>query len=138
MQVVDVADDLIIGDSSEQRTIDYLRSEGFNVQAATKGPGSIKAGINWLQGYKLVINPNCHMLADEVRQYKWQTNRLTGARLNAPIDAFNHGFDSIRYATEHLQLGGAMDEDDTGLMLVPIGVHGFGRAHKIGSNRFRE
>ena len=102
MQVVDRNDDLIIADSSDPRTIDYLQSEGFNVQSAVKGPGSIKAGINWLQGYKLVVNPRCILTAEEVRQYKWQTNRLTGARLSAPIDAFNHAIDSIRYALEDL------------------------------------
>ena len=95
MSVVDSADDLIIADSSEQRTIDYLQSEGFNIQSAVKGPGSIKAGINWLQGYTVVINPRCRLLIDEARQYKWQVNKLTGARLGAPVDAFNHSWDAF-------------------------------------------
>ena len=138
LSVVDGADDLIIADSAEQRTIDYLQSEGFNIQPARKGPGSVKAGITWLQGYSIRIHPSCSLLIDEARNYKWQTNKLTGARLGAPVDAFNHSWDATRYATEDCQLGQGDDLDgDTGLMLVPIGAHGFGRAHKISSNRFR-
>ena len=74
--------DLVIADSSDQRTIDYLQSEGFNIQSAVKGPGSVKAGINWLQGYKIVINPRCS---------------LTGGR-SAPIQMANEPAD--RRSTE--------------------------------------
>ena len=137
MSVVDTENDLVIADSSEQRTIDYLQSEGFNIQAAVKGPGSIKAGINWLQGYTVVINPRCRLLIDEARQYKWQVNKLTGARLGAPVDAFNHSWDSIRYATEDLQLGqGDLDSDDTGVMYIPISERGFRKAKRMRESRF--
>ena len=62
LSVIDDADDLVIADSSEQRTIDYLQSEGFNVQSAVKGPGSVKAGINWLQGYTIRDQPALPLL----------------------------------------------------------------------------
>lgn len=126
LAVVDDSDDLIIGDSSEQRTINYLQGEGFNVQPATKGPGSVKAGIRWLQGYRIIINPACRLLLAESRNYKWQINRLTGMRLSAPIDSDNHAWDSIRYGTEHLQLGGAAeDSDDIGMLDLVIDDKGF-------------
>ena len=137
LSVIGGVDDLVIGDLAEQRTIDYLRSEGFNVVGARKGPGSVKAGITWLSGYSIRIHPSCQLLIDEARNYKWQTNRLTGARLSAPVDSDNHAWDALRYATEDCQLGEALDDDDPGVMIVPISAGGFGRAHLVSETRYR-
>lgn len=90
----------IVADSARPETIDYLNGEGFSVFAARKGPGSIKAGITWLQGYEIVIAPECTQMANEARLYTWQVDKFTGKIQNAPIDAYNHGWDAVRYATE--------------------------------------
>src|SRR5262245_17725707 len=50
LEVVDDSADYIKGDSSQPGTIDHLNSQGFNLEGAKKGPGSVKAGITWLQG----------------------------------------------------------------------------------------
>ena len=34
---------------------------------------------------------------DELEQYKWKTDRITGASLNEPEDKNNHAIDAIRY-----------------------------------------
>lgn len=114
--VVDNRDDLIKGDASQPGTIEHLQSQGFNIVGAKKGPGSIKAGINWLQGYKIIIDPDCEGMRDEARLYSWQIDRITKKRLSVPVDAHNHGWDSIRYATEDAQL--EAEEDEEGGVMV--------------------
>lgn len=69
--------------------------------ASRKGPGSIKAGIEWLNGYRIVIDPFCVRMEEEGRLYSWKKEKLTGKVLvGHPCDDYNHGWDAIRYATE--------------------------------------
>ena len=90
----------IVCDSTRPEDIHFLRTKGFNTVAAKKGSGSIKTGITWLQGYKIVIAPECVWMQNEARNYSWQTEKLTGKVLPVLVDADNHGWDAIRYATE--------------------------------------
>ena len=110
--VIDDRDDLIKADSSQPQTIEHLQSQGFNMVGAKKGPGSVKAGINWLQGYKIILDPDCEGMREEARLYSWQIDRLTRRKLSQPVDANNHGWDSVRYGTEDAQLVPEDDEDD--------------------------
>lgn len=109
--VVDTDADEIVCDSSQPGTIDHLNSEGFNCIAAKKGPGSVKAGINWLQGYQIIIDPDCENTREEARLYSWQVDRITKKRLNVPVDAHNHCWDALRYGTESAQTNPAPPED---------------------------
>lgn len=115
--VLDDREDLIKADSSQPGTIEHLCSQGFNMVGAKKGPGSVKAGINWLQGYKIIIDPDCEEMREEARLYSWQVDKITKKRLSVPIDAHNHGWDSVRYGTEDAQLEDETDEDDGTLTL---------------------
>jgi phage terminase large subunit len=96
-------------DSSQPGTIEFLQARGLNVVKAQKGPGSVKAGINFLQGYDIVIDPRCEQMREEARLYSWQTDRLTGKIVSVPVDANNHGWDASRYAVEDLSLEGGGD-----------------------------
>jgi phage terminase large subunit len=104
--------ELIKADSSQPGTIEFLRRRGLNIHGAIKGPGSIKSGINFLQSYDLVIDPSCEHLREEARLYSWQTDRLTGQILSAPVDSNNHGWDAVRYAVEDLSIEGADASED--------------------------
>jgi len=109
--VIEKEHDQIRADSSQPGTIEFLSARGLNVVPAMKGPGSIKSGISWLQGYELVIDPNCEEVRNEARLYSWQTDRVTGNILNYPVDANNHTLDAIRYACEDLSLMGLSEEE---------------------------
>jgi phage terminase large subunit len=102
--------ELIKCDSSQPGTIEFLQRRGLNVYAAQKGPGSVKAGINFLQGYSIFIDPSCEQMREEARLYSWMTDRRTGMSLSVPVDANNHGWDATRYALEDFSLDG----DDPG------------------------
>jgi len=104
--VVDNDRDLVKADSSQPGTIEFLNKRGLNVEGAHKGPGSVKSGINFLQGYDLIIDPKCENLREEARLYSWMTDRLTRKILSVPVDANNHGWDASRYAVEDLSIEG--------------------------------
>jgi phage terminase large subunit len=96
----------IVADSSRPEDIAYLRTKGFNTVASKKGSGSIRTGITWLQGYEIVIAPECVNMHNEARLYSWQVEKLTNKILPIACDSDNHGWDAIRYATEEVRGSG--------------------------------
>jgi phage terminase large subunit len=98
--VVESDFDLIHADASQPGTIEFLQRRRLNVHPAKKGPGSVKSGINFMQGYAIIIDPRCEQMREEARLYSWMTDRLTGRALSTPVDANNHGWDACRYALE--------------------------------------
>lgn len=90
--------DVIIADSSEALTIDYLRKRGFNIKASKKGAGSIVSGLEQLNSIDKVITFDSLNVWHEVDNYVWKTQKTDGREINVPIDKFNHITDAIRYA----------------------------------------
>lgn len=88
-------------DSAEPRLIEELRRMGNMVRPTLKGQDSIRAGIDLLKRYKLVIDPDSHNLIREMRNYKWQEDR-TGKLLNKPVQANDHTIDALRYAVYNI------------------------------------
>ena len=70
--------------------------------AARKGPGSVEAGIKWLQSLKaIVIDPDrCPFTAKEFSEYEYERDAKTGEVLKGYPDAANHSIDAARYALE--------------------------------------
>jgi phage terminase large subunit len=102
--ITEIRDWPITADSARPETIEYLQSKGFSIHSARKGAGSVKNGINWLQGFELVISPDCPVTADEIRDYKWHTDP-NGKPLPLPAPNQNdHCIDAIRYAVEDLTI----------------------------------
>ncbi len=110
--VVENDSDLVTADSSQPGTIAFLNKRGLNVEAAKKGPGSVKSGINFLNGYDIIIDPNCEGMREEARLYSWMVDSRSGKKLNTPVDANNHGWDATRYAVEDLSLEGGEGSHD--------------------------
>lgn len=116
--VTDGAEALIKADSSQPGTIEFLSSRGFHIVPAKKGPGSVRSGILFLQGYEIIIDPECTAMRDEAHLYSWMTDKLTNKVLPIPVDAHNHGWDSVRYATEDIAVETALDDDKDGGVLT--------------------
>lgn len=90
----------IIGDSSRPETIEALCNAGFNVLPSKKGPGSVKNGLTWMQGYKLLIDPDCPNFLYEAQRYKWKEDP-NGKPLPMPENhQQDHGIDAVRYGHE--------------------------------------
>lgn len=93
----------VIADSAEPKSNSELQAMGWmNLRGARKGPDSIKNGIDILKRTRINITERSIGMIRESRNYKWQQNSdvATSAEtpyINKPIDAFNHGWDAVRY-----------------------------------------
>ncbi len=108
-------DQHIRADSANPDLIEMLNGRDLAVIPAKKGPGSVIAGILWLQGYKLIVHPRCVITLRELQRYAWETDKRTGKILHKPVDADNHTIDAIRYACEDYM---ETDEDHGGVTVV--------------------
>jgi len=84
-------------DSAEPKSIAELRIYGVNAHGVTKGSDSINFGIQIMQEESYLVTTKSLNLINELRKYAWDKDKRTGAKLNKPIDAWNHGIDSFRY-----------------------------------------
>lgn len=93
------AADEVIADSAEMKSVNDMRSYGMRCIAATKGPGSVRASMRWLQALnEIVIDPErCPEAAKEFSQYEYERTR-DGEFVDAYPDANNHAIDAVRYA----------------------------------------
>ena len=85
-----------IADSAEPKSIEDLRRHGFRIRACQKGRDSVRAGIDKMQQYTLMVTSNSVNLIRELRGYTWATDRA-GEQTGEPIDDFNHAIDASRY-----------------------------------------
>lgn len=95
----------ISADSAEKRLIAEIRSKGISgIAASLKGKGSIMQGIQFMQGFKIIIHPSCEHTIEEFNTYTFKQDK-EGNWLNEPIDANNHIIDAVRYSLEryHIQ-----------------------------------
>jgi phage terminase large subunit len=84
-------------DSAEPKSIAELTKLGVRAFGVTKGSDSINFGIQTMQSQKYLITKHSTNLINELRKYAWDKDKKTGAKLNRPIDDFNHAIDSLRY-----------------------------------------
>lgn len=95
----------VIADSADMKSINDLRSYGMRCVAATKGPGSVRASMRWLQALReIIIDPaRCPEAAKEFSQYEYERTR-DGEFVDAYPDANNHAIDAVRYALNRVWL----------------------------------
>jgi len=89
----------IHADEARPETIAYMRREGYIIDGAEKGKGSVEDGIEWLRSFdEIVIHERCTNFIDEARLYSYKVDQRTGEILPIVVDAYNHGWDALRYA----------------------------------------
>ena len=96
----------VIADNAEPKSIEEIRRgttlengkrlAGLNIKACLKGPGSINAGIQKLNEYRVHYTKRSLNIRREVRNYQWIM--AGGVATNTPIDAYNHALDAVRSA----------------------------------------
>jgi len=88
-------------DSADPRMIAQLRERGVSAVAVKKGPGSVAAGIRWLQELReIVIDPEKYPhAAKEFAGYEYPPAPGGGFLSEFP-DRDNHLIDALRYAME--------------------------------------
>jgi len=96
----------IKGDSERPDTMSYLRKQGFKVNGAKKGKGSVEEGIAFIRSFKhVVIHEKCKHVADEFRLYSYKRDKLTNEILPVLEDKHNHCVDALRYALDGVRRG---------------------------------
>jgi phage terminase large subunit len=87
-------------DNARPENISYLKRHGLpKSEAVEKWQGSVEDGIAFLRSFKeIVIHERCVGLAKEARLYSHKVDRKSGDILPEIVDAYNHGWDAVRYA----------------------------------------
>ena len=86
----------IIADNEDPKSIAEIHAAGFNIQPCTKGPDSVRKGIDTLQSLRIHLIRGSTNLIKEFQTYSWKKDR-NGKALPVPADAWNHGIDAARY-----------------------------------------
>lgn len=92
---------LTTADSSEPKSIDFIKGLGVSIKGALKGADSINAGIDFLLEYEIIVNAHLVEFMTEFNNYCWAVDK-NGKATNKPVDDFNHFIDSLRYAVESI------------------------------------
>ncbi len=97
----------IRADCARPETISYVSRSGFDIEAAEKWTGSVEDGIEWLKSFdRIVIHPENTEMITEAKNYSYKVDRLTQDVLTDIVDAYNHGWDGIRYACQPMITAG--------------------------------
>lgn len=93
------ADELIIADSADPKSIQDYRNYGFYCRGVEKGAGSVAYSMKWLQRLKaIVIDPvRCPNTAKEFMEYEYERTK-DGEIISGYPDKNNHHIDAVRYA----------------------------------------
>ncbi len=97
------AKEVITADAAEPKSIAEIKRAGVHrIRPAKKGKDSITQGISFMQQYKLVVDDRCVKTIEELENYTYKRDRVTGEYTNDPVDAYNHEIDAIRYALSEI------------------------------------
>ena len=84
------------GNELNQSEAQKLINAGYNVIKAKKGSGSVVAGIELMQKYKIVVTDDSHELFDEYENYCWRVAK--GVQLDEPDSlCADHLLDASKY-----------------------------------------
>lgn len=89
-------DDVNYWDCAEPKSIQELCDMGLNAKPCEKGPDSVHAGIDFLQGLVIHIVDGSENISIEQRSYVRQQDK-DGNWLRKPIEYNNHAMSAIRY-----------------------------------------
>ncbi len=88
---------IVIADSAEPKSIDEIRRLGVTILPASKGPGSVNQGIQYVQAQKISVTRRSLNILNEYNNYSWLVDK-EDVTLNEPKPIYDHSMDSLRYA----------------------------------------
>jgi phage terminase large subunit len=104
---------LTIADSAEPKSIDEISNYGVNIIGASKGPGSVNQGIQFVQDQRISITKRSVKSIIAYRNYLWAKDR-NGIILNVPDDTiheWSNPMDAIRYGLDSFRPANAKFKD---------------------------
>ncbi len=92
----------IVADSARPETISFMKRQGYIIEGALKGKGSVEDGIAFIRSFdKVIIDPRCVNTIREFTMYSYKIDP-NGDVTTKIVDAYNHICDALRYALESL------------------------------------
>ncbi len=88
---------IVIADSAEPKSIDEIRRNSVTILPATKGPGSVNQGIQYVQGQRISVTKRSNNIWNEYNNYAWLVDK-EDITLNEPKPGYDHSMDALRYA----------------------------------------
>lgn len=89
--------EVIWADSAEADRIEEIKRAKYRVRPVAKGPGSVKAGVDWLKRHTIYVGgPAGESARAELKRYR--NKERNGKLVDEPLDADNHVADALRYA----------------------------------------
>lgn len=85
-------------DSSEPRSIQFLKNEGINAVGCAKGKDSVKAGLMFLQDNLIIVHPSCRNFIMELENFSYIKSKQTGEWTEDTTHEYSHAIDACRYA----------------------------------------
>ena len=97
------ANDLIMCDSAENKSVADYRAYGLLARGAEKGPGSVDYSMKWLQSLKAIVidSKRCPETYKEFMEYEYERTK-DGEVISGYPDKDNHSIDAVRYATSQI------------------------------------
>lgn len=93
----------VFADSAEPKSIASYRESGLDCHPARKWPGSVEAGIRWMQERRrIVVDKSCKLAWQEFSAYDYEADRDGEPIEDAYPDRDNHAIDAVRYALSAL------------------------------------
>lgn len=93
----------IVADTARPETISFMKRQGYMVEAAIKGKGSVEDGIAFIRSFdKVVIHPRCKNTIDEFNLYSYKIEQRSGDITTDIVDDYNHQIDALRYSLERI------------------------------------
>jgi phage terminase large subunit len=89
----------IEADSARPESIEEINRKKFNIHPCQKFAGSVKAGIDTVKRYNLLIDENSLNLQKELRYYKWIVDK-NGKPTDEPLKVMDDLMDAVRYLIE--------------------------------------
>lgn len=102
---------LVKADRTQSRSIDEIASYQVMIVPSAGGPGSVIAGIAFIQGQRISVTKRSVNLIKEYRNYFWKVDK-DGNVLNVPEHPYSHTMDAGRYGMEDLYLESANKQED--------------------------
>ena len=91
-----------IADSAEPKSIDEIKSYGVLILPASKGPGSVNQGIQFVKEQKISVTKRSMNLWSEYQNYLYMTDK-TGKITNEPQGYNDHMMSATRYGFNNLK-----------------------------------
>jgi phage terminase large subunit len=105
MERMKILNHKIFADSSNLATIEEIRRLGARrIKPVKKGADSIVHGIQYLQGFKIIVDPRCVETIKELENYEWKPVKgVADEYENKPLqNGFDHCMDALRYSVNDL------------------------------------